>query len=278
MSIPTLAGADLLRLRRLLGDSHGVDLSYYTESFLARRVAARMRHVGAETPGDYLARLETDSVELHALVFALTVNVTGFFRDAAMYEALRRDVIPKILALGRNRISAWSAGCATGEEAYTLAMTLDECLSARAGSSYVVYASDISPRQLDAAKAATYPADAVKLVPPRYARRYFVPEGADLVSVLPSVKSKVRFFQHDLSSAQPVPSSGFDLILCRNVLIYFSPEAKTKVFGTFHRLMAPEGFLILGGTEVILNNPAFRVVDAANKIYRAVPRPVAGDQ
>ena len=193
-----------------------------------------------------------------------------------MYEVLRKDLIPKILATGRKRVTSWSAGCATGQEAYTLAMTLDEALAAKPGCSYAVYASDINPRQLEAAGAATYPADSIKLVPPRYGRRYFVPDAEGRVAILPALKSNVKFFQHDLSSAQTVPAAGFDLVLCRNVMIYFAAEAKPKVFETFHRLMAPQGFLILGGTEVILNNPLFRVVDAANKIYRAVPRPLSG--
>jgi chemotaxis methyl-accepting protein methylase len=276
MAEPTLAETDVLRLRRLLGDSHGIDLSYYTESFLTRRVAARMRQLGAATPADYLTRLAGDEDEVRALVAALTVNVTEFFRDAAVYEALRKDVLPKILAGGRKRVVAWSAGCATGQEAYTLAMTLDEALQARPGCSYTVYASDINPRQLEAAAAASYPAEAVKLVPARYGRRYFVSEPGDRVSILPALKSNVRFFRHDLSSGQPIPAAGFDLILCRNVMIYFAAEAKPKVFETFHGLMNPEAFLILGGTEVILNNPLFRSIDAANKIYRAVPRPAAG--
>jgi len=275
MPEPTLAESDVLRLRRLLGESHGIDLSYYTESFLTRRVAARMRSIGAATPADYLTLLSGNEAEVRALVAALTVNVTEFFRDAAVYEAVRKDVLPKILAPGRKRVTAWSAGCATGQEAYTLAMTLDEALASRPGSSYAVYASDINPRQLEAAAAASYPAESAKLVPERYGKRYLVPSG-DRVSILPALKSNVRFFQHDLSSAQPVPAAGFDLVLCRNVMIYFAPEAKPKVFESFHRLMAPEGFLVLGGTEVILNNPLFRVVDVANKIYRAVPRPLTG--
>jgi chemotaxis methyl-accepting protein methylase len=278
MAEPTLAENDVLRLRRLLGDSHGVDLSYYTESFLTRRVSARMRQVKAATPGDYLQLLETDPVELRALLAALTINVTEFFRDAAVYEALRKNVIPKILASGRKRIAAWSAGCATGQEAYTLAMTLDEALSTREGASYVVYASDISPRQLEAAEAATYPTDAVKCVPARYGRRYFAPVGADRIEILPSLKSNVRFFQHDLSAALPTPAIGFDLILCRNVMIYFASDVKPKIFETFQRLMTPGGYLVLGGTEVILNDRLFRVVDPANKIYQAVPRPVPGDR
>jgi len=275
MPEPTLAESDVLRLRRLLGGSHGIDLSYYTESFLTRRVAARMRSIGAATPADYLTLLSGDEAEIRALVAALTVNVTEFFRDAAVYESIRKDVIPQILATGRKRITAWSAGCATGQEAYTLAMTLDEALSAKKGCSYAVWASDINPRQLEAATAATYPADSIKLVPERYAKRYFVAAG-DSVAIPPSLKSNVRFFQHDLSSAQTLPAAGFDIVLCRNVMIYFAPEAKPKVFESFYRLMSPEGYLILGGTEVILNNPNFRVVDAATKIYRAVPRPLTG--
>lgn len=278
MAEPTLAESDVLRLRRLLTGARGVDLSYYTESFLGRRLIVCMRRAGAASVADYLLRLESDGAELQSFVAALTVNVTEFFRDADVYEALRTDVIPALLAGGRKRISSWSAGCATGQEPYTLAMTLDEALSTRPGTSYVVYASDINPAQLDAAKAAAYPEDAMKGVPARYARRYFTPAVDGKVSVAPELKSSVRFFQHDLSSAQAMPASNFDLIVCRNVMIYFSVEAKPKLLETFHRLLASEAYLVLGGAETILNDRFFRVIDAKNKIYRAVPRPALGDR
>lgn len=270
---PTLSESDFLRLRPLLRKSHGIDLSYYTESFLGRRIGARMRMLGVGAD-EYFARLAADGLEREALVASLTINVTEFFRDAGVYKSLHENVIPKILGVGPKRIAAWSAGCATGQEPYTLAMTLDGALRARRDCSYVVHASDISPRQLEAARAASYPRVSAAGAPEAYTR-YFVPHDADQVTIDPRIKASVRFFQYDLSTAAP-PIADLDLILCRNVMIYFASEAKLKLIESFYRALAPGGFLVLGGAEVILQGNLFRTFDPRQKIYQAVPRSEAG--
>jgi chemotaxis methyl-accepting protein methylase len=270
MEPPELTAADVLTLSRLLGDSEGIDLSYYTVSFLARRMAVRMRKYACAAAGDYFARLESDPAEIKALVFALTVNVTEFFRDAEVYEVLRDRVVPILTARGPHRLQVWSAGCATGQEPYTLAMILDEAVAARPGCSYRIYASDISPRQLAVAKTAVYPRESIARVPAPYARRWFVDTADGGVAVAPALRANVTFFQHDLSAGQAIPAAGLDLILCRNVMIYFSPDATDRLIESFHKILAPERFLVLGASETILKDRFFRPFDIKNKIFRAV--------
>ena len=267
---PELTAADVLTLGRLLVAAQGVDLSYYTVSFIARRMAVRMRRSGCGTTGDYLARLASDPAEVKALVAALTVNVTEFFRDAAMYETLRDRVVPLLTEGGPRRLQVWSAGCATGQEPYTVAMILDDALASRPGSSYRIYASDINPLQLAAAKAAVYPRESIARVPARYARRCFVDAGDGRVAVAPATRANVTFFQHDLSGGHSIPAAGLDLIVCRNVMIYFSPEATDKLIESFHKSLAPDRFLVLGASETILKDRFFRPFDVKNKIYRRV--------
>ncbi len=263
-------GADeVKRLHRILDGSTGVDLSYYTTSFLTRRIAVRMRQLGITVSTAYLTRLETDPAERIALVTALTINVTEFFRDPGVYEALRLAAIPALLKSAPRQLTAWSAGCATGEEPYTVAMLLDEALANRPGFSYIVHASDSNPRQLELAQTATYPVKSTAHVPARYLNRYFSPAQDGLVAISPALKANVRFLRHDLSTGAAAPAKSLDLILCRNVMIYFSPEAKETMLRAFQRMLAPEGFLVLGGAEVILRSDCLLPFDAVNKIYRA---------
>jgi len=267
---PDLTPADVLSLGRILGASQGVDLSYYTVSFIARRMAVRMRRTGCAAVADYLAKLAADAAEAKALTAALTVNVTEFFRDAEAYEAIRDRVLPVLFAGPARRLQIWSAGCATGQEPYTLAMLLDEAIASKPGCSYRIYASDINPLQLAAAKAAVYPKESIARMPPRYARKCFADAGEGRVSVLPATRANVTFFQHDLSAGQAIPAAGLDLILCRNVMIYFSPDATEKLIESFHKSLAPERFLVLGASETILKDRFFVPFDVRNKIYRRI--------
>ena len=272
MSDTPLTDEELQRLRLLLSAAQGVDLSYYTANFLNRRVNARMRQHDLGKTAQYIARLERDPAELNALIGALTINVTEFFRDAEVYEVLRTKVMPLLTQSGPRKITVWSAGCATGQEPYTLAMMLDESLSVRPGYGWTIHASDISPRQLEAAQAAVYPIESVRHVPPRHLKRYFTMTDDGRVSISPQLRANIRFHQHDLSAGIPLPIGPVDLILCRNVMIYFSVDAKEKLLEFFHKSLAKDGFLVLGASEVILKDKLFKPVDAKNKIYRAVPQ------
>ena len=281
MSDASLTDEELQRLRMLLSAAQGVDLSFYTSNFLARRVNARMRMFELGKTSQYIDRLEKDPVELNALIGALTVNVTEFFRDAEVYETLRTKVMPVLTAAGARRIQVWSAGCATGQEPYTLAMMLDEALSVRPGFTWTIHASDISPRQLEAAQAAVYPIESVRHVPPRHLKRYFTMTDDGRVAVSQALRANIKFHQHDLSAGIPLLPNPVDLILCRNVMIYFSMDAKEKLLEFFHRCLVKDGFLVLGASEVILKDKLFKPFDVKNKIYRAIAStsaPATGDR
>jgi len=211
---------------------------------LTTRVRERTRALGV-TPGDYLLRL--DGPELDALVEALRVGETRFFRQKRHVAMLRRVVVP---ALAEARaaarwVRAWSAGCATGEEAYTLAILLAEGLP---GFDVDVLGTDISDEALARARAGVYPEAALQPVPPAERARWFRPVEPGLVAVAPELRARVRFERKNL--VEPFGGDK-DVILCRNVLIYFDAEARAATAQRLVRALAPRGFLFLGYAETL---------------------------
>lgn len=260
----------LEELNRYLYENHGFDLMHYNPSFLQRRLQLRMAAQHVAGYGDYLALLRADRREYLDLINALSVNVTEFFRDAPLYQAVAARVLPKIMAAnvesGRRSALAWSAGCASGQEAYTLAMILDDYFGRQAPAwPFTIHASDISEEFLAVAREGKYSKEKAAGVPAGLRRRYLSEDGGS-VCVAPRLKKTVHFFRHDLAAA-PV-FGGVDLIFCRNVMIYFSTDTKEKMLRSFHGCLRREGFLVLGGSEIILKPDLFELADPEHKIYR----------
>ncbi|MBI4376480.1 MAG: protein-glutamate O-methyltransferase CheR [Elusimicrobia bacterium] len=281
MSLTPPPNPELDELKRYLRDRHGVDLSHYNRSFLERRLGIRMRHHNAESLGRYLKILSENKQEFPQLLNVLSVNVTEFFRDGALYDALRAKVLPVIERVSQSRssreIRVWSAGCASGQEAYTLAMLLDDYFGRHSPSWKVrIYASDIQEAFLHEAKAGRYPKEKAAQIPPEFRRRY-VAEAAGSIEVCPSLKGMVQFFKHDL--ATPPTVELVDLVFCRNVMIYFSLDSKDHILRRFHGCMASGAFLVLGGSEIILKSDLFELADDWHKIYQRIDQPhPGGDQ
>lgn len=247
-----------------------MDLSVYSPSFLERRLLLRMRYHQVERYQDYVSVLTRDSGEFLHLLDSISINVTEFFRDAVLSEAVLRPLVAGLIERKPGdpfrTLHVWSAGCATGQEPYSVAMLLDAVL--RAGFPQwqcSVVATDVKEAHLKAAREGLYPREKAAQVPPAYAARYFLPEEGG-VRVREELRRRVQFMRHDLNN--PPPVSRVDMILCRNVMIYFNAAAKGRLFGQFHRVLVPGGILILGGAEVILNSRLFQVVDERHKIYR----------
>ena len=251
----------------------GFDFTGYKRSSLVRRVSARMKAVEVATFADYLDFLQVDPQEFTALFDTILINVTGFFRDPVAWEVLARDVIPGVLAnkSGPEPIRVWSAGCASGEEAYTLAITLAESLGVDEMRERVkIYGTDIDESALTIARHATYPARAVAGIPDDLLARYFEPVGTSYV-FRKDLRRTVIFGRHDLVHAAPI--SHIDLLACRNTIMYLNSETQARVLARLHFALEEQGILFLGKAEMLLSHRhLFAPVDLKRRIFVKVTK------
>ncbi len=237
----------------------------YKHSCLRRRVNVRLRATGAESFLRYADLLDQTPDEWAQLRDALTVNVTSFFRDRVVYETLRDRVFSQFARSGRP-VHAWSAGCASGEEAWTLAMLLADSCGLEGTH---LLATDIDRRCLDRARAATYQSALVQDVPAQLRDAFLV--GDEPVTVRADLRARVRIERHDMLAESP-PAEELDLISCRNVIIYFVRDAQELLFERFANALRIGGVLVLGKVEM-LSGPArarFKAVNARERIYERV--------
>lgn len=252
----------------------GLDCSQYKASFIQRRLAVRLRARGVSTYQDYLDILTSDPTEFEPLLVALTINLSYFFRDEAVFEALRLAVLPSLISeqrrAGHKKLAIWSAGCATGEEPYSIALILTELLERDLAAWTVqIHATDVDETALERARQAVYPPTSFRDLQADFVPRYFVRQDGGFR--LPDhVRQMVTFRQHDLAT-QPL-SPGYDMILCRNVLIYFTREHQQRIIHHLIRHLNPGGYLVLGMTEMLpmglTLSGRLEVVDGRLRIYR----------
>lgn len=236
-------------LLRYMRDSRGFDFTGYKRTSLMRRVRHRMDHAGYDTFEQYLDVLQASSDEFSALFNTILINVTAFFRDPDAWEYIRTDVIPQMLAERGpdDPIRVWSAGCASGQEAYTLAILLTEALGPDAFRQRVkIYATDIDEEALTEARAASYDERAVESVPPDLLARYFEQLNGRYV-FHKDLRRAVIFGRNDLVKDAPI--SRVDLLVCRNSLMYLNAETQRNVLGRLHFALAAQGTLFLGHAE-----------------------------
>lgn len=253
--------------------ARGLDLRSYRRPYLERRIAARLRAVGLHSYRQYAELLESDPDELEALINTLTINVTDFFRDKGMWDVVHRKVLPEIVERKRHArvptIRCWSAGCATGEEPYSLAMLLLDVLGDRAEQVVVsVTATDLDREALAKAERGIYRREQLRRVPPGYRARFMRLLDDGSYEVLPHVRRLVRFQRTSLFD--PTPLRMMDLIMCRNVFIYFDHDEQARVLGQFVQALARGGYLILGRSEKLKSDIAadFEVIDGKERVYR----------
>lgn len=219
----------------------------------------------------YLQILQHSPEELDALLHALMINLSYFFRDKSMYDLLRTEVLPNLLSNrernGERRLRLWSAGCATGEEPYSLAILLHQVLKGHISCWDIsILATDADEIALERARAGVYRAASFREISPEALSPYILPQH-DLFRVAPAVKALVKFQRRDLL-ADSYPT-GMDLIACRNVLIYFARPEHDRILAGLHRALREDGILISGKTEIMLGATArlFHAVDAREHIY-----------
>ena len=243
-------------LTEKISRERGVSCGSYKDRCLKRRIAVRMRARSVHTYEDYAKVLDQDAREYQELLDALTINVTKFFRNVETWNALRPYL--DALARARPRLRVWSAGCASGEEPYTIAVLLAEV--AVPG---VIDATDVDRLSLERTRQAKYPEAAFSEMPASLKRRYFR-DGQPLEPV----RELVRVRAHDLTR-EPPPEPPYDLIVCRNVVIYFERQAQERLFQVFVDALAPGGVLLLGKVETLFG-PArerLKLVDPRERIY-----------
>ena len=249
----------------------GFRCASYKDKCLRRRIAVRMRAKGAYTAHEYAGVLDTDPREYERLLRSLTVNVTKFFRNIDTYHAIEKKVIPELWSTTSNGLRIWSAGCASGEEPYSLAILLHKhaqeshCVDRLNGVD--ILGTDIDAEVLGEAERGFY-AESALMETPRTLESYF-PQVAGLRTMLPEVRKMVRFQNDDLLAFKP-PVADVHLIACRNVIIYFEREAQDRLFAEFHRVLAPGGFLVLGKVETLLGDARalFEPINARERIFR----------
>ena len=247
----------------------------YKRSTIERRVRRRMRDVGLESIGAYHDLLEADVDEFTALFNTLLINLTAFFRDPAAWAFLESDVLPEIIARrGSDQpIRIWSAGCATGEEPYSLAMAMANLLGVPETARRVkIYATDIDLDALATARAAVYPDKAIDDVPERYRELYFQPDiHGKGHALIPTLRRSVVFGRHDLTRDPPI--SRVDLVACRNTLMYLNAETKASVLPRLQYALREGGYLFLGRAEMVLGGGTGRFTPASlkHRIFVAMP-------
>jgi len=248
------------KFKRDIAEMTGVDLNMYKPQ-IHRRVHTLMASWGQTSYSGYLKLISSDINRRRAFLEYLTINVTEFFRNPSRWASLREEILPGLREIKAGNLLFWSAGCATGEEAYSLAL-----LGLEARVPVNVLASDIDDGALKRAQEGVYREEQVKNVQPESLRKYFLRKGDGLLQVSPILRGKVRFQRMNLLS-DPFPRQP-QLILCRNVLIYFSQESKEILLRKFSECLPVGGCLMVGNTEQIFGYRRFGFESAGPFIYR----------
>ena len=283
-NVPAVAGPDddskddaFEALLGYLKESRGFDFTGYKRTSLMRRVRRRMTQVGTTEFGEYIDLLQVNSDEFEALFNTILINVTAFFRDTDAWEFIGGEVVPALLAeRGPDvPIRIWSAGCASGEEAYSLAIVFAEALGAEQFRKRVkIYATDVDDEALAEARHASYDEAAIEGVPPELLERYFERQSGRYL-FRKDLRRSVIFGRNDL--VQDAPISRIDLLVCRNTLMYFNAETQAKILSRFHFALAPRGLFFLGRAEMLLSHSRlFDPFDLKRRVFRKTPGIISG--
>lgn len=243
----------------------------YKERPLRRRIAVRMRHKKVKSFSDYAKLLESDKEEQRLLHKALTINVSKFFRNYETFSKIKETVLPRILEEYErtgNVISIWCAGCATGEECYTIAMLIDDFLEEQQRTfPYIVIGTDIDNDSLNAAQKGCYRNEVFDETPENFREKYFIVN--DRYCVREKIKKNVKFLKLDIEEENN-DLRNLDLVLFRNVLIYMQKNYQEKILTMIYNRLNGRGFLVLGKVETLIGEAKkfFSIVDSRERIYR----------
>ncbi|WP_422443651.1 CheR family methyltransferase [Thermoanaerobacterium sp. DL9XJH110] len=257
---------EFVKLRDFIYRKTGIYFEEHKKYYVESRIENRIKATGHQNFRSYFAWLRFDVMEqeLQELVNLLTVNETYFFREYYQLKCFAEEVLPEILDKKRGeklqKIRVWSAGCSTGEEPYTLAIIMEEMLKSMEGVAWEVHATDINTAVMEKAELGLYSERSVRLVPEEYKMRYFLRRG-DFYEVIPHIKNKVEFYRLNLMDAAAMRKMmDFDVIFCRNVLIYFDDASRRQVALYFYEALAEGGYIFLGHSESMSRiTPVFKL-------------------
>ncbi|MGM0845962.1 MAG: CheR family methyltransferase [Bacillota bacterium] len=239
----------------------GIDLSLYKEAQMKRRLTSLYEKKGYTDFRDFYKGIDKDTQLLNEFLDRMTINVTEFYRNEKRWAVLQEKIFPRLLSQN-NRLKIWSAACSTGEEPYTIAMVLSNYLPL---SEITVKATDLDDNAIAKAKLGVYPERSMNEVPGIIKQKYFSRSG-DFYNVSPEIKSRVTYKKQNLLS-DPYESN-HDLIVCRNVMIYFTEEAKDEIYHKFSAALRPGGVLFVGSTEQIFNPAKYGLETEDTFFYR----------
>lgn len=265
----SFAEEDFREVCRLLLEKRGFDLSMYKDQCVKRRIASRVRARGFQHALPYLELLGQDDLEIDALLAAISIHVSQFFRNPEVFALLEKQILPNLIEAAMLRsdpqLRAWSVGCASGEEPYSLALLLHELKPS--GLKVSIIGTDISRPILEKAREACFDMQRLKEVPQQVRDRYFIQDGERYRLVEP-IRDMVVFQENNILDLENFPD--VDLILCRNVLIYLAREDQDRILKRFASLLPPWGRLVLGRSENMLGEARglFRPSFPAERIYQ----------
>lgn len=263
---------DFAFIRDLVGERTGIVLSEHKINMVYSRLARRLRQLNMDSFQDYINMLkEGNDAELVEFTNALTTNLTSFFREKHHFDFLAKKVIPDLLKTRTNRrIRIWSAGCSTGEEPYTLAMVLSECIPNIKTWDVKILATDLDSNVVQKGKNGCYDAERINGITRERQKKWFHPDPSnkDNVIVNNALKELITFKQLNLLHQWPMKGP-FDFIFCRNVVIYFNKDTQKKLFDRYAGLLAPDGYLFIGHSES-LHKVSDRFHLLGNTIYSKV--------
>ncbi len=225
----------------------GIDLHSYKESQMKRRIDNFILKHGAKGYQDFVELLKKDKDVYERFVTYLTINVSEFYRNPTQWQTLEKEVIPSLLNKFGKKLRVWSAACSTGDEPYSLAMVLSEFLPL---SQIEIIATDLDNEVLSKAKKGYYTDKSIKGLPKKYQDKYLEMDATGVFKVSDKLKTCIKFQQHDLLK-DPYPKD-LHMIVCRNVMIYFTEEAKDNIYHKFANSLADKGILFVGSTEQII--------------------------
>ncbi|MGA2983361.1 MAG: protein-glutamate O-methyltransferase [Terriglobia bacterium] len=272
-----ISNADFGRLRRLIYEQAGINLSPDKKTMLELRIKRRLRSLNLNSYAqycDYLFARHGQKEEIVHLIDVVTTNKTDFFREAAHFDLLVQKAIPDVMAGNESgrQLLVWSAACSSGEEPYTLAMVLNEYGQAHPGFRFRVLATDVSTTVLEKAKLGVYSYEVVRPVSPDLRRKYFMRSrdpDSKVLRVVPELRQLVEFRRLNFMDADFGLSERADIIFCRNVLIYFDRPTQEKILQKLTRHLAPRGYTFVGHAET-LHDMDVPLAPVAPALYRKI--------
>jgi chemotaxis protein methyltransferase CheR len=269
-----LSDPEFEAIAELLRDRRQFDLGQYKDRCIRRRIAKRLRACQVDDFASYLKKLEVDRDELDTLLATISIHVSQFFRNPDTFRILEQKVLPDLCrrarAAGRTELTLWSAGCASGEEPYSLALMVDDL--GATDLNIRILATDISKPVLKTAQRGIFEATRVREIPPEVLENYFYLENGNY-QLIDRVREKVEFLRHNIMTADEYPAA--DLILCRNVMIYFTRLEQERILSRFAVALPEHGALVLGRSETLTGNIRcyYQSEFPVERVYRRTAEP-----